>query len=185
MRIVFLGPPGAGKGTQAVRVAAKLGVTHLSTGEVLRQARDAGAPLGLEAGKYLDAGQLVPDNLVVQVVVDRLADADCERGYLFDGFPRTLPQAEALDALLDARGAPLDAAVEFVIPQSELLKRLSQRGRADDKHETIVERLRLYAEMTIPLADYYDDRGVLRQIDAVGAQDEVFQRLLRTLHELG
>lgn len=184
MRVVFIGPPGAGKGTQAARIADHLSVKQLSTGDALRSARDEGTELGVEAGKYLDKGQLVPDELVVQVVADRLALDDCVHGYLFDGFPRTIGQAESLDELLSERGAPLDAAIEFVIPQDELFRRLSDRGRSDDSEETIRERLRLYAALTVPLANYYDDRGVLRRIDAVGSPDEVFQRVCDALDSL-
>lgn len=184
MRVVFIGPPGAGKGTQALRVAAHLGVKHLSTGDVLRQSRDRGEPIGLEAGKYLDRGQLVPDAMVVALVSDRLAKDDCLRGYLFDGFPRTLGQAVSLDELLGERGAPLDAAIEFVVPQDELLRRLSGRGREDDREQTVRERLRLYAALTAPLAEYYDGRGVLRRVDAVGSPDEVFGRVCAGLDEL-
>lgn len=184
MRVVFIGPPGAGKGTQAIRIANHLGVKQLSTGDVLRQSRDRGEPIGLEAGKYLDRGQLVPDAMVVALVNDRLAKDDCRLGYLFDGFPRTVGQAVALDQLLEERGAPLDAAIEFVVPQDELLRRLSGRGREDDCEETVRERLRLYAALTVPLADYYDQRRVLRRIDAVGTPDEVFARVEAALNEL-
>lgn len=177
MRIVFIGPPGAGKGTQSVRLAEELGVTCLSTGEVLRQARSEGGEVGRLIGEYLDAGQLVPDKLVVELVAERLAQADCEKGYLFDGFPRTLPQAEALDELLSQRQAPLELAFEFVISEDELFRRLSKRGRDDDQEETIRERLRQYAELTDPLTEYYDLRGILRKIDAVGDFDEVYRRL--------
>ncbi len=135
----------------------------------------------MEAAAYLDQGQLVPDELVVEIVASRLADDDCTRGYLFDGFPRTLPQAAALDKLLDARDAPLEACIEFMVPHEELLKRLSQRGRADDAEETVRKRLREYAELTRPLANYYDDRGILRGIDAVGTLEEVFGRIMIVL----
>ncbi|WP_146573213.1 adenylate kinase [Botrimarina hoheduenensis] len=177
MRIVFIGPPGAGKGTQSVRVAKSLGVTHLSTGDVLRKSRSDGEDVGLAAAKYLDSGQLVPDDLVLQLVSERLQDDDCVAGYLFDGFPRTRAQAVSLDALLADRGTPLTAAIEFVVPRDELLRRLSKRGRADDVEETIRERLRGYEELTTPLSDYYQQRGVLGRIDAVGAEDEVFARV--------
>lgn len=185
MRIVFIGPPGAGKGTQSIRVAESLGVTHLSTGDVLRESRDKGDKIGLEAAKHFESGRLVPDELVVPLVDERLAASDCQNGYLFDGFPRTLGQAESLDRLLVDRAAPLDAAIEFVIPEPELFKRLSARGREDDSEETVRERLRLYTEMTAPLVGYYQKRGVLRRIDALGTPDEVFQRVLDALKELG
>lgn len=184
MRIVFIGPPGAGKGTQAVRVAQSLNVPQMSTGEVLREARSQGDKLGIEAGTYLDAGQLVPDETVVQLVADRLSAVDCGAGYLFDGFPRTLNQAEQLDRLLANHGAPLDAAIEFVIPQDELFERLWKRGRSDDKEETIRKRLQSYADLTTPLAAYYGKRNLLGQVDAVGTQDEVFDRLMAALSKL-
>ncbi len=183
MRVILIGPPGAGKGTQSVRIAKHLSAEHLSTGEVLRQARERGEPVGIEAGKYLDKGQLVPDAMVVALVSDRLAKGDGDQGYLFDGFPRTLGQAESLDQLLAKRGVRLDAVIEFVIPEEELFLRLSDRGRADDSEETIRERLRLYTALTAPLVDYYDKRGVLWQIDALGTPDEVFQRVCKALDD--
>lgn len=184
MRIVFIGPPGAGKGTQSLRIASRLGVTHLSTGDVLREARANDTPVGRQAAEYLDSGQLVPDELVVELVNERLSQDDCQKGYLFDGFPRTQPQAEALDKLLAKRSSQLDAAIEFVIPQEELLTRLSKRGRVDDSEETIRQRLELYSELTVPLAEYYEERSILRRIDAVGSPDEVFDRLLQALDGL-
>lgn len=184
MRVVFIGPPGAGKGTQSLRVAESLSLTHLSTGEVLRESRDAGHEVGLEAAKYFETGRLAPDELVLHLVDERLTEKDCQQGYLFDGFPRTLRQAEALDVLLEDRGTPLDAVIEFVIPEAELFKRLSERGREDDSEETVRERLRLYASMTEPLLGYYAGRGVLRKVNALGSPDEVFQRVLTALGEL-
>lgn len=184
MRVVFIGPPGAGKGTQAIRVAEALGLTHLSTGEVLRESRDAGHAVGVEAAKYFEAGKLAPDDLVVHLVDDRLNGEDCRQGYLFDGFPRTLGQAESLDVLLEGHGTPLDAVVEFVIPEDELFRRLSARGREDDSEETVRERLRLYAEMTEPLLGYYAGRGVLQKVNGLGTQDQVFDRVLNALNGL-
>lgn len=185
MRVVFIGPPGAGKGTQSVRVANALGLTHLSTGEVLRESRDAGHEVGIEAAKFFEAGRLAPDDLVIKLVDERLNEDDCQKGYLFDGFPRTLPQAEALDRLLEDRGAPLNAVVEFVIPEAELFKRLSARGREDDSEETVRERMRLYASATEPILGYYQGRGVLQKIDALGTPDEVFDRVVAALKKLG
>lgn len=181
MRIVFIGPPGAGKGTQSVRLAEELGVLRLSTGEVLREAREAGEPLGVEAGRFLDQGDLVPDGLVVPLVADRLERTDCSHGYLFDGFPRTIDQARELDRLFAARGSALDLAVEFVIPEDELFRRLSKRGRSDDSEETIRQRLRVYAALTRPLAEYYEHRKMLAQIDAVGTQEAVYARLQQSI----
>ena len=185
MRIVFIGPPGAGKGTQSGHLAEHLQVANLSTGDVLREARDAGEEIGLAAAKYLDEGQLVPDEMVVEIVARRLASSDCcQKGYLFDGFPRTLPQAEALGELLAKHNAPLEGALEFVVPLEVLFERLSKRGREDDDEETIKQRLQIYADMTKPLADYYEKRGILRRIDAVGTEEEVFARLLKAVDSL-
>lgn len=181
MRIVFIGPPGAGKGTQALRVASHLGVVHLSTGEVLRRSRANGEPIGVAAGKYLDDGRLVPDDMVCRLVAERLEQDDCRDGCVFDGFPRTRPQAETLDRLLEQSGAGVDAALDFVIPEEELLLRLAGRGRSDDAEATVRERLRHYAELTAPLAEYYEGRGLLSRIDAVGTPDAVFGRILAAI----
>lgn len=184
MRIVFIGPPGAGKGTQALRVATHLGVMHLSTGDVLRRARAAGDPIGLQAGEYLDDGRLVPDDIVVKIVADTFASDDSGKGCVFDGFPRTRPQAEALDELLEDTGLGVEAAIEFVAPEDVLFHRLAGRGRADDTEETVRERLRQYAELTTPLSEYYDERGQLARVDAVGSPDEVFARVLAAIERL-
>lgn len=184
MRIVFIGPPGAGKGTQSLRVARELGLTHLSTGDVLRHARATGDPIGVAAGSYLDAGKLVPDEMVLELVAERLKAADCQAGYLFDGFPRTRNQAEALDELLAERQSPLTASIEFVVPTEELLRRLSKRGRSDDTDATIKQRLRQYDELTAPMSSYYEERGVLARIDAVGTEDEVFAMVTEAIASL-
>jgi adenylate kinase len=177
MRIVFLGPPGSGKGTQVQRLKDYLHVAHLSTGELLRGAVEAGTPLGHEAAGYMNAGRLVPDDVVVGIVLDRLAEMDCDRGCLFDGFPRTLPQAEALDRLLDEQHDPLKLVIALEVSEPILLKRLGGRGRSDDEGETILERFRQHTRLTSPLLDYYRQRGVLRQINAEGTPDEVFAKI--------
>ncbi len=175
MRIVFLGPPGSGKGTQAQRLKDHLGVAHLSTGEMLRDAVDT--PLGRKANRFMMAGQLVPDDVVVGIVVERLNDKDCANGCLFDGFPRTVPQAEELDRMLAERGMPLDLVLALDVPEDALIARLSARGRPDDDPQTIAERFRQYKSLTQPLIDYYRRRSILRQIDAGPAPEIVAERI--------
>jgi adenylate kinase len=177
MRIVFLGPPGAGKGTQAQRLKDYLHICHLSTGEMLRGAGEAGTDLGAEAERYMNAGKLVPDEVVVGIVGDRLEDKDCSLGCLFDGFPRTVQQAETLDRMLGERNMPLDLVLALDVSESKLVERLLARGRPDDTREAISERFRQYGRLTQPLMDYYRRRGILRQIDAEGTPDEVFARV--------
>jgi adenylate kinase len=177
MRIVFLGPPGAGKGTQAQRLKDYLGVAHLSTGELLRAAGEAATPLGREAHEYMQAGQLVPDEVVVGIVADRLTEKDCARGCLFDGFPRTVPQAEALDQMLAQRNMPVDLVLALTVSEEKLVDRLLARGRMDDNRKTIHERFRQYNELTEPLLDYYHRRRILRLINGEGTLDEVFRRI--------
>jgi adenylate kinase len=181
MRIVFLGPPGSGKGTQAQLLKESLGLVHLSTGDMLREARQAGTSLGLRAAQFAEAGKLVPDDVVLGIVVDRLAQPDCAGGCLFDGFPRTLAQAETLDSLLKERRMPLDAVLAIDVPDDLVFKRLALRGRADDKPDTIRERLNQYYELTAPLLEYYGQQGILRPIDGVGTVNEVFGRVERAV----
>lgn len=179
MRIVLLGPPGAGKGTQAVQLAEKLGVPQISTGELFRENITSGTKLGLEAKKYLDAGDLVPAALTNALVDDRLGHDDVAGGFILDGFPRTVEQAEALHDMLERRGLKLDAVVEFRVPEEELVSRLAARGRADDTEDVIRNRFRVYRDETAPLLDYY--RNELKTVDAVGSLDEVFTRALQAL----
>jgi adenylate kinase len=181
MRIIFLGPPGSGKGTQAERLAAKLGVAHLSTGEMLRAAVERRTPEGLQAAEYMNRGDLVPDETILAMVGRRLAEPDCTEGCLLDGFPRTLAQAEALDALLKQAHMPLDAVVDLGVDEDAVVERLASRGRADDRPEVIRERLVNYRRQTAPLTDYYRGHGLLRAIDGQGTPDEVFQRVLTAL----
>lgn len=177
MRIVFLGPPGAGKGTQAQRLKDYLKVAHLSTGEMLRQAQEAGTALGREAVRYMNAGKLVPDEVVVGIVGDRLGEEDCAQGCLFDGFPRTVPQAETLDRMLAERAMPLDLVVALDVQEPLLVERLLARGRPDDDPATIRERFRQYHRLTEPLLEYYRGQNKLRQIDAEGTPEEVFAKV--------
>ena len=179
MRIVLLGPPGAGKGTQAVKLAEQLGVPQISTGDLFRHNISAGTKLGLEAKKYLDAGDLVPASLTNALVDDRLNDADVAHGFILDGFPRTVEQAEALHDMLSRRGLKLDAVVEFRVPEEELVSRLASRGRADDTEDVIRNRFKVYRDATAPLLDYYNHE--LKTVDAVGSLDEVFTRALQAL----
>ncbi len=178
MRIVLIGPPGAGKGTQAARLTQQLAIPHLSTGDMLREAVRMETELGAQAAPYMKAGKLVPDALVQQLVIERLARADCQRGYLLDGFPRTAAQAKMLDQLLDDRGQAVDVAVKIDVDRDVLLGRLSGRGRDDDDAQIIDQRLQQYDELTRPMAAYYRGRGKLREIDGLGSKDEVFDRLL-------
>jgi adenylate kinase len=177
MRLVFIGPPGVGKGTQAERLVKHLAVTHLSTGDMLRQARQDKTDLGLKAESYMAAGQLVPDDLILELVGHRLEAADCRAGYLLDGFPRTVPQAEALDKILVARGTPLDVVLELTASTDELARRLASRGRADDQPEVIRQRLEAYERQTAPLVDYYRRQGLLHSIHGEGTPEAVFDRI--------
>jgi adenylate kinase len=178
MRIVFLGPPGAGKGTQAVRVAERLGVPHLSTCDMLRDAIRLGTELGREAATYMNAGRLAPTALVQSLVDERVVRDDCAPGYVLDGFPRTVEQAENLDQLLAARGTPLDAVINLHVDVAALLARLAGRGREDDAEDVVRERLRQYDKLTKPLVDYYRASGVLRDVDGLGTPDEVSARIM-------
>ena len=179
MRIVLLGPPGAGKGTQAADLAKKFGIPHISTGDLFRHNISNGTELGLEAKKYLDAGDLVPATLTNALVDSRLDDADVSDGFILDGFPRSVEQAEALKQMLGRRNLKLDAVLEFRVPEEELVSRLMSRGRADDNEDTIRNRFKVYRDETAPLLDYYSDE--LKTVDAVGELDEVFARALHAL----
>ena len=175
---VLLGPPGAGKGTQADRIADRFQLVHLATGDLLRANVADGTPLGEVAQAYLDSGELVPDEVVVAMMLERLTQPDCGHGFLLDGFPRSVAQARALDEHLAELGAPLDAAINLEVAEEELLHRLAGRGRADDNAQTIRNRLQVFASSTRPLLDYYDERGVLFSVAAVGTVDEVSERIL-------
>ena len=202
--IVFLGPPGAGKGTQAVRVSAALGIPQISTGDILRRAIKEQTKTGLEAKAFIDAGHLVPDEVVIAIVAERLAQPDCQKGFILDGFPRTVPQAEALAGI-----TTLDAVVNIDLPDAELVARLSGRRvclacggtyhvstlpgmtctvcqadliqRDDDKPETVQNRLRVYHAQTAPLIGFYEERGLLRTVNGAQAPDACYADILSTL----
>ncbi len=183
MRLILLGPPGAGKGTQAQRLIAKHGVVHLSTGDMLRAAVAAGTPVGLRAKSNMERGELVPDEVVVAIVADRIGQADAKRGFVLDGFPRTVPQAQALDRLLAERGLTLDAVIELKVDEGLLLQRIEKRiaemtargekVRADDNPEVLKGRLAAYRAQTAPLASYYAEREMLKRVDGMAAIEEV------------
>jgi adenylate kinase len=192
VRVVLLGPPGAGKGTQAQIIAGQLGVPAISTGDIFRANVSGQTELGLEAKSYMDAGDLVPDEITVAMVRDRLAETDAKGGFLLDGFPRTIAQAEQLRASLAELGHRLDCVLELVVDEDELVRRLSGRRmlvdgewvqREDDKPETVRHRLQVYREQTSPLSGFYADEGLLTRIDAIGAVDEVTRRAMTALQE--
>lgn len=178
MRIVFIGPPGAGKGTQSVRLAEKLQVPHLSTGDLLRAAVRQATPIGKQAEEFMQTGRLVPDDLVREILVARVEESDCKAGYILDGFPRTEFQAETLDEMLAEHGKPLNLAIEIRVEELVLLARLSDRGRDDDQQDVIKKRLQQYNDLTRPLLEYYQQRNVLHVIDGHGTPDEVFDRIV-------
>ena len=184
MRIIFIGPPGAGKGTQAQRLVETYRMAHLSTGDMLRAARDAKTEVGQKANQYMSAGELVPDDIIVAIIAERLQEPDCRQGYLLDGFPRTIAQAEELDKMLAEKRTPLDVVLELRVPEDELFKRLAGRGRADDTPEVIRQRLVAYHEQTKPLLEYYSQRDLLRSIDGLGAIEEILDRAKAVLDPL-
>ena len=205
MRIVLLGPPASGKGTQADVLAQRHGVPKISTGDMLRAALKAGTPLGKEAATFMDAGKLVPDSVVIGIVDERLKEPDAQKGFILDGFPRTVPQAEALNDLLERRGTPLEAAVQIDVPRALLLERATLRRtdrrtgqiyhlkynppppdaelehRADDREETVSRRLDEYDAMTAALLPHYEGLRLLRRVDGVGTPKEVTERLIAAL----
>ena len=185
MRLILMGPPGAGKGTQAQYVADHFGIPAISTGDIFRANVSQGTPLGLEAKRYMDAGEYVPDDVTNRMVRNRIDEADAEPGFLLDGYPRTLAQVEELDGMITFTGHSLDAAVVLVCDGDELVKRLLHRaqveGRADDTEDVIRRRQEVYVEQTEPLIGVYRSRGILVEVDGMGEVDEVTQRIFDAL----
>lgn len=177
MRLILIGPPGAGKGTQCQRLAGMLHVPHLSTGEMLRCAVREGTPAGRQAASYMEHGQLVPDSIIVGMVSQRLQAPDCREGCLLDGFPRTLAQAATLDELLERRAMSVDGVIELAVPRDELVRRMLARKREDDDPEIFSRRIVSFEEQTAPLLNYYARQGKLASIDGLGSADEIFARV--------
>ena len=214
MKIIMLGAPGAGKGTQAKMIAAKYGIPHISTGDIFRANIKNGTELGAKAKEYMDKGLLVPNELVVDLVIDRFKADDCKNGYVLDGFPRTIPQAEALDNALTAIGESVDYAINVEVPDENIVNRMSGRRacvgcgatyhivynptkvegkcdtcgadlilRDDDKPETVLNRLKVYHEQTQPLINYYEGKGILKEVDGTADMNEVFAAITAILGE--
>jgi adenylate kinase len=212
VRVVLLGPPGAGKGTQAKLLRDRFEACQISTGDILRKAVADKSPLGKEAESYLSRGELVPDDVIVRLVGERLKERDCTKGFVLDGFPRTLPQAESLEGILRAMALPLDGVLSIQVPQDVIVQRLAGRRncqncgalyhvnfdpprngetcdccggrlqqRNDDREETITTRLKVYESQTAPLANYYRERGNLREIDGVGKVEDIQKRIIDSL----
>ena len=186
MRMVLVGPPAAGKGTQAGRLVDRFGGVHIATGDILRSNADRGTELGRTASRYMDRGELVPDDVMIDMVLERLGEGDCAGGFVLDGFPRTVPQAEALGKRLEELGRPLDAVVSLQVGEDELRERLAARAEEqdraeDDDEDAIRRRLELFDRETEPLLDFYDGKGLLVSVDADGDLDEVTGRIAAAL----
>lgn len=212
MKIIMLGAPGAGKGTQAKQIAAKYNIPHISTGDIFRANIKEGTALGMEAKSYMDKGQLVPDELTVKILLDRVAKEDCKNGYVLDGFPRTIPQAEVLDEAVTKLSEKIDYAINVDVPDENIIRRMSGRRacvkcgatyhivnvppkkegicdacgealivRDDDKEETVKNRLTTYHEQTQPLIDYYNGKGILKEVDGTKDMNDVFADIVSIL----
>lgn len=185
MRIVLLGAPGSGKGTQAELIVDKYAIPHISTGDLLRAEVAASSPLGRQAKDIMESGGLVSDEIMLGMIEDRLGRDDVGNGFMLDGFPRTLPQAEALDQLLGRLGQPLDIVLFFDVDYGEIMQRLLARQRSDDNEDTIRKRLEVYESQTAPLIDYYKSKGNLRTVHGMGEVDEITARIFKVLDDVG
>lgn len=181
MILILIGAPGSGKGTQAEYLRKKYNITHLSTGDMLRENVKEGTELGNKANEYMQRGELVADKLIIDMISERTTRDDCKNGFLLDGFPRSLPQAEALDEMLLEKGLELEAVVNLMVDEEELVKRLLGRGRSDDNEETIRNRLNVFREQTSPVLDYYKEQCKVKDIDGVGAIEDIFERIIGAL----
>jgi adenylate kinase len=188
MRLIFMGPPGAGKGTQAQVVAERFGIPAISTGDIFRANVSQGTELGIEAKRYMDAGEYVPDSVTNLMVRHRIDEPDAEKGFLLDGYPRTLAQVDELDGMIKFTGHRLDAVVVLTVDPDELVRRLTERaqseGRSDDTEDVVRRRQEVYTEQTEPLIEVYRRRGLLREVDGIGEVDEVTQRILDSLAQV-
>ncbi len=188
LNIVLFGPPGAGKGTQSDKIIKKYNLTHIATGDLFRKHLSEGSSLGKLAQKYMNEGMLVPDKVVIDMVDDKIREDKDAKGFIFDGFPRTVPQAEALDKLLTEKNAPISRMIALEVPEEELKKRIKERGktsgRADDQdEEKIRTRIKVYLDETLPVARHYEKQGKLAMIDGVGAIDDIFQKICVKIEE--
>ncbi len=185
MKAILFGPPGGGKGTQAKFLVDKYGIPHISTGDILRAAVKEGTAMGEKAQSFMSKGELVPDDVIIGIIEDRIQQDDCKKGFLLDGFPRTIPQGEALDSMLDKIGAGIDHVLSIDVNDKELVDRLLGRakieGRADDNEETIKNRIKVYKDQTLPLKDYYQKKNVLREIDGIGAIEDITGRISKAI----
>ena len=181
MRIVIMGAPGSGKGTQAALIVKALGLDHISTGDLLRAAVASGSELGMKAKEVMDRGELVSDEIVLGLLEERLASGNHGAGFILDGFPRNIAQAEALDALLERIGQPVDEALQIDVDEDQVVERIAKRaaleGRSDDTEETVRNRLKVYGEQTAPVVDYYAQKGILSRVLGEGSIEDVFQRI--------
>lgn len=188
MRLILFGPPGAGKGTQANNIAKSYVAAHISTGDMLRAAVKNGADLGTLAKSYMDKGELVPDDVIIGIIKDRIKEEDAKKGFMLDGFPRTITQAEALSEMLEAESESIDTVVSIEVNDEEIIERILQRakieGREDDAEDVVRNRLNVYHNQTEPLKAYYESAGVLAEVDGMGTIDEVFERIQAVLEKV-